>query len=63
MEESPEQEKLECRINQLNNTIKEDTLPKYQKVILYDNVDYLLQFFISPEQTKSNYVLGGHFMI
>ena len=61
LEESPEQEKLEFPINQMDNTIKDDTTPKHQKEILYDNVDYLLQFLISPEETKSNYVLGGYF--
>ena len=30
-------------------------------IIIYDNVDYLLQFLTSSEESKSNYVLVGYF--
>ena len=44
------------------NQGEEDSERKQPKVsIIYDNVDYLLQFLNSSEETKLNYVLVGYF--
>ena len=55
------EENKETKINQEDNNIKEENSYKRKKVILYNNIDYLLEFLISPEETKSNYVLRGYF--
>ena len=44
------------------NQGEEDSEKKQPKInIIYDNVDYLLQFLNSSEETKLNYVLVGYF--
>ena len=44
------------------NQGEEDSERKQPKInIIYDNVDYLLQFLNSSEETKLNYVLVGYF--
>ena len=43
-----------------NKEIKESTEKKNTKVI-YENVDYLLQFLKESDETKQNYVLVGYF--
>ena len=44
------------------NQDEEDSERKQIKTnIIYDNVDYLLQFLNSPEENKLNYVLVGYF--
>ena len=64
----PEEEKEDENDNENDDDSKkenqgeEDSERKQPKTnIIYDNVDYLLQFLNSSEETKLNYVLVGYF--
>ena len=65
-EQKEDQNKEEENENEDENSKKEgedsekDEEPK-PKCIIYDNIDYLLEFLKQPEETKSNYVLVGYF--
>ena len=57
-----EEEKEDENDNENENQGEEDSERKQPKInIIYDNVDYLLQFLNSSEETKLNYVLVGYF--
>ena len=58
-EEEKEEEDDNSKKEDEDNSEKEQDDTNSKKI--YDNIDYLLNFLNSPEETKSNYVLVGYF--